>query len=139
MARVLLLAPRALVREPLAFLLAREPGVAEVAQAASAAAARALLAAGLAPDVAVVDLPHSDPGADTERLLRDLASGPTPTSVLALTRGEPASDAASVNALPPTATLDAVMAAVRGLVDAAPGAPGIALAAGSTLLLAGVA
>ena len=123
MARVLLLAPRALFREPLAFLLAREPGVAEVAQAASAADAHRLLAAGLAPDVAVVDLPHSHPGADTERLLCDLASGPTPTSVLALTGGQPASDAASVNALPPTATLDAVMAAVRGLVAAADPAP----------------
>ena len=129
MARVLLLAPRALVREPLAFLLAREPGVAEVAQAASAADAHRLLAAGLAPDVAVVDLPHSDPGADTERLLRDLASGPTPTSVLALTGPEAAANAAFVDVLPPSTTLVALIAAVRGLVEAAPGAPGAAPAA----------
>ena len=83
MARVLLVAPHAAFREPLAFLLGLEPGVAAVAPAASLAEARARLAAGFAPDLAVVEL--GPPGPESAAAVAAaLAAAPAGRRVLVL-------------------------------------------------------
>jgi RNA polymerase sigma factor (sigma-70 family) len=69
--RLLLVDDHALVREPLAELLNRQPGIMVVGQTSTLAEARALLAAGMDVNVALVDLDLPDGhGADLVRDLR---------------------------------------------------------------------
>ena len=81
--RLLLVDAHAALREPLALFLEREPDLAVVGQAGSLAEARALLAAGPAFDLAVVDLDLPD-GPGTE-LLRDLRARAPEAPALVLT------------------------------------------------------
>ena len=117
MTRVLLVADRAAFREPLAFLLRREPGVAAVAEADSLAEARALLAVGLRADIAVVELGPPDGGG--VELVRELRAANPGGAVLALAGGDDpgrrgrALDAGAAGLLPTSAPLAALLEAVR--------------------------
>lgn len=74
--RLLLVDDHVSAREPLAELLNRQPGMIAVGQASTLAEARALLAAGVDVDVALVDLDLPDGhGADLVRDLRRCAPG----------------------------------------------------------------
>jgi DNA-binding NarL/FixJ family response regulator len=80
--RILLVDDHASTREPLAFMLAREPDLTVVAQAGSfAEAGRAIAATGAAIDVAIVDLGLPDgAGEDLIPILRD--ANPDATSLV---------------------------------------------------------
>ncbi len=76
MIRLLLVDDHVALREPLAELLSRQPGMTVEGQASTLAEARALLAAGVDVDVALVDLDLPDGhGADLVRDLRRRAPG----------------------------------------------------------------
>jgi DNA-binding NarL/FixJ family response regulator len=117
MIRVLLVAGRADFREPLAFLLRRQLGLAVVGQAGSAAEARRKLAAGLRADVAVVEL--GLPDGDGAELIGELRAAGRARAVLALAGGDdPAARARALAAgaavvVPASAPLAALREAVR--------------------------
>lgn len=74
--RLLLVDDHVSAREPLAELLNRQPGMMVVGQASTLGEARALLAAGIGVDVALIDLDLPDGhGADLVRDLRRCAPG----------------------------------------------------------------
>ena len=89
MAHVMIVDEHAAFRQPLAFLLNREPDLTVVAQTASAAEGRRLLDE---VDMAVVDLDLPD-GKGVELMYEAYAASP-PTRVLALTNSRTADDRA---------------------------------------------
>ena len=121
MIRVLLVDDHASFRQPLAFVLGREPDVTVVAEAGSLAEARQALAAanGSGIDVAVVDL-HL-PDGDGVDLVWDLerADGRSPVLVLSATadRGHVARavEAGAAGVVHKSAGIDEIVGAIRAL------------------------
>jgi DNA-binding NarL/FixJ family response regulator len=109
MCHLLVLSGRAVFREPLAYLLRREPGVTTVVEAESAIAARALIAAGLVADVAIVEL--DPPGGDVPAVAAELRNAGTRVVALtaAVARPAPAWASATVSSAMPLAELLAVV------------------------------
>ncbi len=117
MTRVLLVADRAAIREPLAFVLEREPGITLVNQAASPGEAIHDLAAA---DVAVVAVDRADEGTD---VVRDLLTA-APGRVLAIVTSDSApaapTFAAAAAVLPASAPLADLLEALHRLAATIP-------------------
>ena len=116
MMRLVLVGDHLSFRQPLAFMLGREPGLEVAGQAGSLAEARPLLAGA---DVALVDLDLPD--GDGAELIRALRAADRGVVVLALTNdGHRASraratEAAATGALPTSTPLDVLLGVVRRL------------------------
>ena len=114
--RVLLVDDHAAFREPLAFMLAREPDIVVVGQAGTVAGARPLLD-GI--DLAIFDLDLPDgTGVDLVRALR-ARNATAPIMILTASGGQislaPAVEAGATALLHKSATLEAIIDAIRRL------------------------
>ncbi len=121
MTRVLLVDDHAAFRQPLAFMLGREPDVEIVGQAGSLAEARTMLAG---VDVAVVDL--GLPDGDGVDIVRDLRATNPNGSVLVLsaeterTRLARAVEAGASGVLHKSSSIEQILRSVRRLVEGEP-------------------
>ncbi len=117
MIRVLLVDDHASFRQPLAFMLNREPDLTVVAQAGSLAEARGLLNEEI--DVAVVDLVLPDGNGVT--LVRDLRAANSHSQVLVLTASVDRRDlaraveAGASGVMNKSASIEEIISAIRGL------------------------
>ncbi len=117
MIRILLVDDHASFRQPLAFMLNREPDFTVVAQAGSLAEARALLNEEI--DVAVVDLVLPDGNGAT--LVRDLRTANSHSQVLVLTASVDRRDlaraveAGASGVMNKSASIEEIISAIRGL------------------------
>jgi RNA polymerase sigma factor (sigma-70 family) len=115
--RILLVDDHASFRQPLAFMLNREPDFTVVAQAGSLAEARALLHEEI--DVAVVDLVLPDGNGAT--LVRDLRTANSQSQVLVLTASVDRRDlaraveAGASGVMNKSAAIEEIISAIRGL------------------------
>lgn len=113
--RLLLVDDHPSSREPLAELLGRQPDLAVAGEAGSLAEARALLTAGLAVDVALVDLDLPD--GNGAELIRDLRRRNTDALALVLTASRDRVQHARAVAAGAAGVLHK-SAPIRGIVDA---------------------
>ena len=115
--RVMLVSGHALFRQALAVVLERRAGFHVCSEASSSAEARmALDAVEDGPDLAVVDLDLRDGGAGD--LIREMAEGPSGTTVLGLTASRERATETSPTALVLTTdvSVDEILAAARQLI-----------------------